>query len=159
MRLAVPVLAALLLGLLAVPAMAGPIESLMTRARAAEAAGHLDTAALLMQSAIVANPARAASYVALGDLYARHGDPHFAHKYYDDALYLEPALPAALAGAGQADLALGDRAAATEKLGRLEAVCGKDCAAAARLRAALGGHIAAEKPGQEDAAATSLDKH
>lgn len=158
MRLGVPVFVALLVGFLTAPALAGPVGTLMSRARAAEAAGRIDTAALLMQSAIVANPARTASYVALGDLYARHGAPHFAHKYYEEALYLDPALPAALAGAGQADLAMGDRAAATEKLGRLEAVCGNDCAAAARLRAALGGGTAGAKPGPTDAVATSLDK-
>jgi tetratricopeptide (TPR) repeat protein len=125
-------------------AMAGPalanhrIAHLMARARIAERQGKVADAVMLYQAAIVANPSRAASYVALGDFYARHKDPHFAHKYYDEALYLDPTLPAALEGAGRADLALGDRGAAEEKLARLTKICGPTCKEAASLRAALG---------------------
>ena len=136
------------------PARAGNIESLAARAKAAESKGQFDDAVMLLQSAVVAAPARAQGYVALGDLYARHGDVQSAHKYYDEALYLEPGLPAALEGAGKADLALGDRKAAQDKLERLARVCGPDCPAAAKLNAAL---AAADKTGT-DAASTSLDK-
>jgi tetratricopeptide (TPR) repeat protein len=135
------------------PAFAGPVQSLDARARAAEAKGKFDDATMLMQAAIVADPARAASYVALGDLYARHGDPHFAHKYYDQALYLDPTLPAALEGIGKADLALGDRKSAAAVLVRLK----KSCPACGQTRA-LEAAIGALKDSEADAAPGSMDK-
>lgn len=139
----------------AAPALANNrIEHLTTRAHAAERHGHIEDAAMLLQAAIVANPSRAASYVALGDFYARHKDPHFAHKYYDEALYLDPTLPAALAGAGKADLVLGDRKAAEDKLARLEKSCGPACKEAKALRAVLG----PRETGKADSAPSKLDK-
>lgn len=140
----------------AAPALAGSrrIEHLMARAHAAETKGHIEDATMLYQAAIVAKPSRAESYVALADFYARHKDPHFAHKYYDEALYLDPTLPAALAGAGKADVVLGDRKAAEDKLVRLEKSCGPACKEATALKAALG-------PGENskaDTATSKLDK-
>ena len=44
----------------------------------------------LAQAAIVADPAHTASYVALGDLYARQGQPEYARSYYDLALAIDP---------------------------------------------------------------------
>ena len=147
--------AALATLLFAAPASAaGRPEALIARAVSADARGKFDDAVMLMQAAVVADPARAASYVALGELYARHGDPHFAHKYFDEALYLDPSLAAALAGSGKADLALGDRAAAQAKLARLQRVCGAGCKDAAALKAAIG----AGKNADADAAPSSLDK-
>lgn len=139
----------------AAPALASNrIERLTASAHAAEAKGHIEDAAMLLQAAIVAKPSRAAGYVALGDFYARHDDPHFAHKYYDEALYLDPTLPAALAGAGKADLVLGDRAAAEDKLARLTRSCGPACKEATALRAALG----PSETGKADATPSKLDK-
>lgn len=137
------------------PALAGPVESLMARSRAAEAAGRFADATLLMQSAVVADPARVESYVALADLYARHSEPNFALKYYEEALYLDPTMAAALLGAGRADLVLGDLEAAKQKLTRLEGSCGHDCPEAVSLRAA----IEAGKNAKPDATSASLDKH
>ena len=141
--------------LAAAPALAGPVESLMARSRAAEAAGRFADATILMQAAVVADPARAASYVALADLYARHSEPNFAQKYYEEALYIDPTMAAALLGAGRADLALGDLEAAKQKLTRLEESCGHECPEAVSLRAA----IEAGKNAKPDATSASLDKH
>lgn len=140
--------------LAAAPAPAGPVESLMARSRAAEAKGHFDDAIGLMQAAVVAAPARAETYVALASLYARRKEPQFALKYYEEALYIDPTLAAALLGAGQADLALGDLGAAKRKLTRLEQSCGHDCPETVRLRAAIG----AGKSAGPDATSASLDK-
>lgn len=139
----------------AAPALAGNVETLIARSHAAEARGKVDEAVVLMQAAVVAGPARASTYVLLGDLYARQHELHFARKYYDDALDIDPTLPQALAGSGRADLALGDRAAAEAKLARLEKSCGPDCAETRSLRAAL----KAAKNAGPDAARSSLDKH
>jgi tetratricopeptide (TPR) repeat protein len=140
---------------MAAPALANHrIEHLMARAQIAERHGKVEDAIMLYQAAIVANPSRAASYVALADFYARRKGPHFAHKYYDEALYLDPTLPAALEGAGKADLALGDRKAAEDKLARLTKICGPACKEATALRAALG----PRDTSKADATPSKLDK-
>lgn len=139
----------------ALPALADTADALAARAQAAEASGNFDEAVMLLQAAMVADPARISTYVQLGDFYTRKNEPAFARKYYDEALFLDPTLPVALAGSVRADLALGARESAAAKLARLEKVCVPDCAEAARLRAAL-------DTGKKPAAAmpsASLDKH
>lgn len=66
-------------------------DDLMRDAQAAQARGDHDLALRLAQSAIVAAPSRPATYTALGDLYAAHGDADFARFYYRQALSIDPA--------------------------------------------------------------------
>ena len=104
---AIPVLAAL--ALLTAHVIAAPsktaqtaktatvtVESLLTQARAATAKGEVELALRLAQSAIVADPARPTSYVALGDIHAAAGQPDYARNYYEAALEIDPQDPAAL---------------------------------------------------------------
>ena len=102
---AIPLLAVLLLA--AVPVFAAPatppkteapvtVESLLTQAHAAVGKGDTELALRLAQSAIVADPARPTSYVALGDIYAEAGQPDYARNFYDAALGIDPGEPAAL---------------------------------------------------------------
>jgi Flp pilus assembly protein TadD len=102
---AIPVLTALLLA--ASPAVAAPakpkavetpvtVESLLAQAHAAAGRGETELALRLAQSAIVADPARPTSYVALGDIYAEAGQPDYARSFYDAALGIDPAEPNAL---------------------------------------------------------------
>ncbi|MDE3117107.1 MAG: hypothetical protein KGL26_16015, partial [Pseudomonadota bacterium] len=114
--LAVGLLAA---SLMAAPAFAGPVTSLFVRSHSAEAKGKLADAVLLAQAAVVADPARATSYVTLADIYARHHEFRDAWKYYAEALGIDPALAPALNGAGKAELALGNRKGAEGFLERL----------------------------------------
>ena len=109
---------------------------------------------MLLQAAIVADPARAASYVALGDLYARHDDPQFAHKYYDEALYLDPTCrPRWQAPARPIwRWAIGRRA--EDKLARPDQELRPACKEATALRAALG----PSETGKADATPSKLDK-
>ena len=72
------------------------VESLLTQAHAAVGKGDTELALRLAQSAIVADPARPTSYVALGDIYAEAGQPDYARSYYDAALGIDPAEPNAL---------------------------------------------------------------
>lgn len=72
------------------------VESLLTQAHAASTKGDTELAVRLAQSAIVADPARPTSYVALGDIYAEAGQPEYARSFYDAALGIDPAHPAAL---------------------------------------------------------------
>jgi Flp pilus assembly protein TadD len=101
----IPLLAALLLA--ASPVLAAPakppkieapvtVESLLAQAHAATAKGDTELALRLAQSAIVADPARPSSYVALGDIYAQAGQPDYARNFYDAALGIDPAEPSAL---------------------------------------------------------------
>jgi tetratricopeptide (TPR) repeat protein len=72
------------------PALADNVAALVHQSRAAESHGHLDSAIMLMQSAMVADPARVETYVALGDLYRRAHEDAFAQHFYDEALTLDP---------------------------------------------------------------------
>jgi Flp pilus assembly protein TadD len=72
------------------------VEALLTQAHAAITKGDTELAVRLAQSAIVADPARPTSYVALGDIYAETGQPEYARSFYDAALGIDPAQPAAL---------------------------------------------------------------
>lgn len=150
--LSLAILAAALV--VAAPALAGPVESLTARAAAAEAAGRFDDASVLLQAAVVADPPRAETYVALADFYARRNAPYFARKYYAEALGIDPTLASALLGGGRIDAQLGDMDAAKDKLTRLENSCGKDCAETLSLKKA----IEAGKTVKPDAASASLDK-
>jgi Flp pilus assembly protein TadD len=70
---------------------ADPVLALLEQSRDAQVRGEAELAVRLAQSAIVADPARPGSYVALGDLYATAGQSDFARSYYNAALQIEPA--------------------------------------------------------------------
>ncbi|HSZ10544.1 MAG TPA: hypothetical protein VK759_00115 [Rhizomicrobium sp.] len=72
------------------PALADDVSALVHKSHAAESHGKLDNAIMLMQSAMVADPARVDTYVALGDLYRRAHEDAFAQHFYDEALTLDP---------------------------------------------------------------------
>ena len=72
------------------------VEGLLTQAHDAIGKGDTELAVRLVQSAIVADPARPDSYVALGDIYAQTGQPDYARSYYDEALGIDPSEPNAL---------------------------------------------------------------
>lgn len=78
-----------------VPQPADPVTALLDQSRDAQARGESELALRLAQSAIVADPARPASYVALGALYAMAGQDAYAQSYYEAALQIDPADPAA----------------------------------------------------------------
>jgi Flp pilus assembly protein TadD len=85
------------------PAAPVTVESLLAGSRAASTKGETELALRLAQSAIVANPARPASYVALGDIYARAGEEEFARSYYQAALGIDPADAGALSAMAALD--------------------------------------------------------
>ncbi len=72
------------------------VEALLAQARAAIGKGETELALRMAQSAIVADPARTHSYVALGDIYAMAGQPDYARNFYDAALGIDPQDAAAL---------------------------------------------------------------
>ena len=96
------------LALLAAPAIAAPakpkaaqsavlsVETLLAKARTAAGKGEVELALRLAQSAIVADPARPTSYIALDDIYAVSGQPDYARNFYEAALEIDPQEPAAV---------------------------------------------------------------
>jgi tetratricopeptide (TPR) repeat protein len=81
----------------AAPAPEAPltVDSLLAQAKEAATKGDTELAVRLAQAAIVQDPARTGSYVALGDVYASAGQPDYARSYYDAALDIDPADTAA----------------------------------------------------------------
>jgi Flp pilus assembly protein TadD len=73
------------------PVATDPVAALLEQSRDAQLRGEAELAVRLAQSAIVADPARPSSYVALGDLYAAAGQGDFARSFYDAALDIDPA--------------------------------------------------------------------
>ena len=80
----------------AAPEQPVTVESLLSQAHDAVGKGDTELALRLAQSAIVADPARPSSYVALGDIYAGAGQAEYARSFYDEALGIDPAEPNAL---------------------------------------------------------------
>jgi tetratricopeptide (TPR) repeat protein len=76
---------------IAAPVSVDPAGDLIGQAQTAQANGDKDLAVRLAQAAIVADPARPATYVVLGDLYAANGDADYARFYYGEALAIDPA--------------------------------------------------------------------
>jgi len=125
-RRAIPLLAALIVATApafaaskpAIPAAKAEapltVEALLAQAHAAVTKGDTELAVRLAQSAIVADPARPTSYVALGDIYAEAGQPEYARSFYDAALGIDPAHPAAL----KAIAALGNHPSTTANAAR-----------------------------------------
>jgi Tfp pilus assembly protein PilF len=72
------------------PVSADPAGDLIGQAQAAHARGEKELAVRLAQAAIVADPARPATYNVLGDLYAADGDADYARFYYREALNIDP---------------------------------------------------------------------
>jgi tetratricopeptide (TPR) repeat protein len=73
------------------PVSADPAGDLIGQSQAAQAKGDKDLAIRLAQAAIVADPARPASYVALGEIYAAAGEADYARFYFNEALSIDPA--------------------------------------------------------------------
>jgi Tfp pilus assembly protein PilF len=95
-HLSIPLLVLALSGAAAGAATPDPVAALLTQARDAQTKGENELALRLAQSAIVADPTRPDSYVALGDFYAAQGEPDYAQNYYAEALSIDPATPSAL---------------------------------------------------------------
>ena len=76
-------------------------DDLMRQAQAASIKGDADLAFRLAQAAIVADPAKPATYDLLGDLYAGAGQGDYASFYYGEALGIDPSDAAATRGTAE----------------------------------------------------------
>jgi tetratricopeptide (TPR) repeat protein len=78
-------------------------DDLMRQAQAASAKGDTDLAFRLAQAAIVADPAKPATYDLLADLYAGAGRGDYASFYYGEALGIDPGDAGATKGTAELD--------------------------------------------------------
>ena len=112
--------------------------ALLAQGRAAAAAGNLDTATDLMESALAVDPRNRAAFLDLAAVASRQGLPGKAIRLYREALVIEPNDTAALRGQGDALVQKGAMAAARENLARIKTLCGKKpCPDAVELSATI----------------------
>ena len=111
--------------------------ALLERGKAAKAAGDLDGANGLIESALAVDPRNRAAYIALAEIARGQGLPGKAIRFYREALTLEPNDLAALRGQGEAMVQKGAVERAKENLARVKTLCGTSCADATQLSAAI----------------------
>jgi tetratricopeptide (TPR) repeat protein len=111
--------------------------ALLEQSRAAKAAGNLEAAVDLAETALVLDPRNRAAYVQLGDLATARELPGKALGFYRDALNLEPTDVAALRGQGEALVTKGAVNRARETLAKIKTICAKQCPEATQLAQAI----------------------
>ena len=99
--------------------------------------GDLEGSIPVLNGVLARNPANADALNLLGYVSRRLGDFEAALGYYNQALEADPHHLGALNYLGYAYLGLDDTDAATEVLGRLQAICTDGCAEADDLAAAI----------------------
>ena len=110
---------------------------LLAEAKAARAAGQLDAAADLLETAVAVDPANDRAFVALAEVSAARGLPGKAIRYYREALSLVPGDIQALGGQGGALVQKGAIERARENLAKIRALCKGACAPATTLAATI----------------------
>ena len=111
--------------------------ALLQQGKAARAAGNLEGATDLLETAVAVDPRNRAAFVELAQVAEGRGLPGKAIRLYREALTLEPNDPAALAGQGQALVMKGAVAQARANLARIRTLCKGQCAPATTLAAAI----------------------
>ncbi len=110
---------------------------LVTQARAAHAAGNLDGATDLLETALAVDPRNREAFVMLADVSEARGLPGRAIRLYREALALEPNDIAALRGQGEALVAKGAVNQARANLAKIRVLCKAGCGDANQLAAAI----------------------
>jgi len=110
---------------------------LLAEGRAARAAGNLDGATDLLETAVTVDPRNRAAFVALAEVATSRDLPGKAIRLYREALLLEPNDTAALRGQGEALVAKGALAQARVNLQRIRTLCKGGCADAGALQARI----------------------
>ena len=111
--------------------------ALLERGKTAKAAGDLDGANGLIESALAVDPRNRAAYITLAEIARAQGLPGKAIRFYREALTLEPNDIAALRGQGEAMVQKGAVERARENLARMKALCGNSCGDATQLAAVI----------------------
>ncbi|HEX4693721.1 tetratricopeptide repeat protein [Sphingomonas sp.] len=112
--------------------------ALLAQGRADAAAGNLQGATDLIETALVVDPRNRAAFLELAAVAERQGLPGKAIRLYREALLIEPNDPAALRGQGEALVAKGAIGPARENLAKIKTLCGKKpCPDAVSLSASI----------------------
>ena len=110
---------------------------LLAQGRAAKAAGNLDGATDLLETAVAVDPRNRQAFVTLADVAESRGLPGKAIRLYREALTLEPNDVVALRGQGEALVAKGAVAIAKTNLAKIRTLCKAGCPEANQLAAAI----------------------
>lgn len=111
--------------------------ALLQQGRAAQAAGNLDGAQDLLESALVIDPRNRDAFIVLAEISRVRGLPGKAIRLYREALTLQANDLAALRGQGEAMVAKGAVEKAKENLTKIQAICKSQCNDANVLAAAI----------------------
>ena len=111
--------------------------ALLQQAKAAQAAGRLDDATDLLETAVAVDPRNRAAFVTMAAIADTRGLPGKAIRLYREALLLEPNDVDALAGQGQAMVDKGAVERARANLARVRTLCKGSCPQATTLAAAI----------------------
>ena len=99
--------------------------ALLAKGQAQQAAGNLDAATDLFESAVAVDPRNRGAFVRLAEVAKTRGLPGKAIRLYREALSLDPNDVAALSGQGEALVAKGAVIRARENLAKVKLVCAK----------------------------------
>lgn len=111
--------------------------ALLQQAKAARAAGNVDGAIDLLETALAVDPRNRQAFIVLAEVSEGRGLPGKAIRLYREALLLEPNDVDALTGQGRALVAKGAVARAKENLARVKALCKTTCPQATTLAATI----------------------
>ncbi len=111
--------------------------ALLAKGRAAQAAGNLDTATDLLETALAVDPHNRDAFVVLGDVARARNLPGKAIRLYREALLLNPNDVTALRGQGEAYVAKGAIQRARDNLARIKTLCGKSPCSEGNVLAAV----------------------
>ena len=115
----------------------GKSLALLEQGRAARAAGNVDGAIDLLETAVAVDPRNREAFIALAQVSEARGLPGKAIRLYREALLLEPNDVNALKGQGEALVAKGAVSRAKENLARVKALCKSSCPQATALAAVI----------------------
>lgn len=111
--------------------------ALLQQGRAAKAAGNVDGATDLLETAVAVDPRNRQAFIALAGVAEVRGLPGKAIRLYREALLLEPNDVDALRGQGEAMVAKGAVERARQNLARVRQLCKGACPQASALAAAI----------------------
>jgi Tfp pilus assembly protein PilF len=111
--------------------------ALLQQGKAARAAGNLDGATDILETAVAVDPRNRQAFIVLAEVAEARGLPGKAIRLYREALLLEPNDVNALQGQGEALVAKGAVVRAKENLARVKALCKGNCVQANALAAVI----------------------
>ena len=111
--------------------------ALLQQGKAARAAGNIDGATDLFESAVTVDPRNRQAFIALAQVAETRQLPGKAIRLYREALLLEPNDIAALTGQGEAMVAKGAVERAKQNLARVRTLCQGQCTQATELAAVI----------------------